>query len=423
MSLSPSRPKAHENGARPTGLSMRSARQAPALGWALFSYFVLITLVITLFPFRFQWPQRIRFLWFGGWSDTLLNVLFFLPLGFLYKLIRPGDSALRVVGLALGLSCSIEVAQVFLAERFPSPMDVLTNGAGAWLGAQLLEKAQRQLSHQWIGSLALELPLMNVVYLLIPLIWLNGLAGGVDSFHHGLATLLGLCGCLIISAVYLHRLEPSGAPRSNLLALSATGWFLIGSLPRLSESPAVVVYGSGLIALATRILVVFPRFGESRQRRFEIPVLKRLWPVYVAYLILLSLSPLPSRYWNWSGVWGLYDLSGERFIVPVWWLMEYFAAFTLLGYIVAESHGRRSITQHTSILWSCFWCGLAAALLEICRGFHPRYAASFLQGLLAFTGSLYGSLIYWLQLSGIQRLLGHRSAPGLGSNPGPALLE
>jgi VanZ family protein len=152
-------------------------------------------------------------------------------------------------------------------------------------------------------------------------------------------------------------------------------------------------------------------------------VLKRLWPIYVAYLVLLSLSPLPSGYRNWPGVWGLYNLSSDRFIVPVWWLTEYFAAFTLFGYIVAESHGRRNITQRTSILWSCFWCGLAAALLEICRGFHPRYAASFLQGLFAFTGSLYGSLIYWLQLSGIQRLLGNRSARGLGSNPGSALLE
>ena len=402
---------------------MRSTRQAPALGWALFSYIVLITLVITLFPFRFQWPERIHFLWFGGWSDTLLNVLFFLPLGFLYKLIRPEDSTLRIVGLGLGLSCAIEVAQIFLAERFPSPMDVLTNGVGAWLGTLLQERARRQLSNRWIGSLALELPLMNVVYLLIPLIWLNGLAAGIDSLHNSLATFLGLCGCLIVSAVYLHLLESSGVSRSNWVVLSATGWFLIGSLPRISESPALVFFGSGLVALATRVLTMFQWLGESHQRRFEIPVLKRVWPIYAAYLILLSLSPLPSRYRNWSGVWGLYDLSSERLILPVWWLTEYFAAFTLLGYIVAESHGRRSITQGRSILWSCFWCGLAAALLEVCRGFHPQYAASFLQGLFAFTGSLYGSLIYWLQLHAIQRMLGHRSARGLGSTSGIVLLK
>ena len=402
---------------------MRSTHQAPALRWALFSYIVLITLVITLFPFRFQLPERIHFLWFGGWSDSLLNVLFFLPLGFLYKLIRPRDPTLRVVALGLGLSCTIEVAQIFLAERFPSPMDVLTNGTGAWLGALLLERAQRQLSSSWIGSLALELPLMNVVYLLIPLIWLNGLAAGIDSLHDSLAMLLGLCGCLIISAVYLHLLEASGVSRSNWVVLSATGWFLIGSLPRISESPALVLFGSGLVALATRILTMFSWVGESDQRRFEIPVLKRVWPIYSAYLIMLSLNPLPSGYRKWSGVWGLYDLSGERFIVPVWWLTEYFAAFTLLGYIVAESHGRRNITQGRSILWSCFWCGLAAALLEICRGFHPQYAASFLEGLFAFKGSLYGSVIYWLQLHAIQRMLGHRSTGGLGSASGTVLLK
>jgi glycopeptide antibiotics resistance protein len=401
---------------------MRSTRHEPALGWALFSYVVLITLVITLFPFRFQWPERIHFLWFGGWSDTLLNVLFFLPLGFLYKLIRPEDSTLRVLGLGLGLSCAIEVAQIFFAERFPSPMDVLTNGIGAWLGALLVESVQRQLSNRWISTLALELPLMNVVYLLIPLIWLNGLAAEKDSFHHSLALLLGLCGCLIVSAVYLHLLESSGALRSKWVALSATGWFLIGSLPRVSESPALVVFGSALVAVATRALVMFPWLRKNDQRRFEIPVLKRVWPIYSAYLILLSLSPLPSRYQNWSGVWGFYNL-GEQFRVPVWWLTEYFAAFTLLGYIVAESHGRRNITQGRSILWSCFWCGLAAALLEACRGFHPRYAASFLQGLFAFTGSLYGSLIYWLQLHAIQHMMGHRPARGLGATSGAAQFE
>ena len=399
---------------------MRSTHQAPALGWALFSYVLLVTLVITLFPFRFQWPERIHFLWFGGWSDTLLNVLFFLPLGFLYKLIRPEDSIRRTLGLGLGLSCAIEVAQIFLAERFPSPMDVLTNGMGAWLGALLVDSAQRQLSNHWVSSLALELPLMNVVYLLIPLIWLNGLAAEKDYFHHGLAMLLGLCGCLIVSAVYLHLLELSGAPRSKWVALSATGWFLIGSLPRVSQSPALVVFGSALVAVATRALVMFPWLRKSDQRRFEIPVLKRVWPIYSVYLILLALSPLPSRYQNWSGVWSFHNL-GEQFSIPVWLLTEYFAAFTLLGYIVAESHGRRNITQGRSILWSCFWCGLAAALLEVCRGFHPRHAASFLQGLFAFTGSLYGSLIYWLQLHAIQHMVGHRSAGGLGSTSGVVL--
>jgi glycopeptide antibiotics resistance protein len=402
---------------------MRSTSQAPVLGSALFSYIVLITLVITLFPFRFQRPERIHFLWFGGWPDTLLNVLLFLPLGFLYKLVRPRDPTLRVVALGLGLSCTIEVAQIFLVERFPSPMDVLTNGMGAWLGALLVERAQRQLSNRWIGSLALELPLMNIVYLLIPLLWLNGLAAESDSFHHGLAVLPGLCGCLIISAVYRRLLESSGGSRSKWVALSATGWFLIGSLPRVSESPALVLWGSVTVALATRALVMFPGLRESDQRRFEIPVLKRVWPIYVAYMILLSLSPLPSRYQNWSGVWGFYNLGSKGSAIPLWWLTEYFAAFTLLGYIVAESHGRRNITQARSILWSCIWCGLAAVLLEVCRGFHPRYAASFLQGLFAFTGSLYGSLIYWLQLHAIQQALGYRSAPVISSTSGPALLD
>ena len=49
-------------------------------------------------------------------------------------------------------------------------MDVVTNGFGAWLGALLFKLLEK--------IFALELPLMNLVYLLIPLLWLNGLSLG-----------------------------------------------------------------------------------------------------------------------------------------------------------------------------------------------------------------------------------------------------
>jgi len=77
--------------------------------------------------------------------------------------------------------------------------------------------------------------------------------------------------------------------------------------------------------------------------------------------------------------------------------------FALLGYMTAESTGRREVSQNVRWWWSCSWCGLAAATLEVGRGFHPYHIASLAQGLLTLTGG--GAIIYWLQLASIQRLL------------------
>src|SRR5262249_51445401 len=85
--------------------------------------------------------------------------------------------------------------------------------------------------------------------------------------------------------------------------------------------------------------------------------------------------------------------------------MEEVAAFTLLGYMVAESHGRRAVSQGRAIARAGLWCGLAVTVLETARGFHPAHIASFFAGLLSLAGSLYGTQIYRRQLASIQRLL------------------
>ncbi|MCI0623867.1 MAG: VanZ family protein [Acidobacteria bacterium] len=379
------------------------------LGWGLLSYFCSITLLITLTPFRFHWPASIPFLWAGGWFDAVCNVLLFLPLGFFYRLTRKtpqGAGSMQVFGLGLCLSATIEITQLFLPGRYASPTDVLTNGFGGWLGSWLCDRAQRLLNRQWMGRLALELPLMNIVYLLVPLIWLNGLAAGGDWSRSRLAWLLGLCGSVVLAGVYQNGMKPAGRLQPGVLALVAAGWFLLSSVPAFLESASTPLYGSGLAGLSVCLLVALPAFSHSSQRRFEIPVLKRVWPLYAAYLLLLSLWPVPSNYLAWRGAWGLVELADEPGVIPILRLTEHFAAFTLLGYMVAESHGRREVSQTTSIVWSCFWCGLAAALLEAGRGFHPSHAASLAQGLLSFTGSVYGAVIYWLQLSSVRRLLG-----------------
>ena len=80
-----------------------------------------------------------------SWSDVVLNVLLFLPFGFLISL--PFSNRMRlgtVVLLAAGLSASGELYQVFCHNRISSMTDVCTNVAGAFLGASAAAMMRRQ---------------------------------------------------------------------------------------------------------------------------------------------------------------------------------------------------------------------------------------------------------------------------------------
>lgn len=391
---------------------MRAVGKRLGLRWGLLSYFGIVTVLITLTPFRFHWPSRLHFLWAGGWFDTACNVLLFLPLGFLYRLARqpqPGGGRLgHVFRLGFMVSAGIEMTQLFLRGRYASPMDVLTNGLGALVGAWLCDRALHFLNQRWMGRVALELPLMNIVYLLVPLIWLNGLAAGSDRQRGYLSWFLGLCGSVVLAGVYRYGMKLAGTLPALVLALVAASWFLASNIPAFLVSPFIPVYGCLFVILAVCALLILPSLAESDQRRFEIPVLKQVFPLYVTYLLLLFMWPIPARYGAWRGSLELLELADQPGVVPILRLIEHFAAFTLLGYMTAESTGRREVSQTRSLWWSCFWCGLAAATLEVGRGFHPYHIASLAQGLLTLTGGVYGAVIYWLQLASIQRLLGRR---------------
>lgn len=71
---------------------MHPDRTGTRLSLALLGYFVVVTLVITLVPFRFEMPDRLHVMLSGTVLDTSANVLLFLPLGFLFRLARPAGA-------------------------------------------------------------------------------------------------------------------------------------------------------------------------------------------------------------------------------------------------------------------------------------------------------------------------------------------
>lgn len=122
-------------------------------------------LAVTLFPVRTGLLSLVRAgVWpdwslsavltrteYTGLSDVTLNVIIFLPLGcFAIDPLSPASRPwLRVAGAGLAgtlFSLAIEFLQSGVPGRYPSLLDIATNGCGAALGAWLLLDAARRRS-------------------------------------------------------------------------------------------------------------------------------------------------------------------------------------------------------------------------------------------------------------------------------------
>jgi len=146
-------------------------------GYALLLYIVIVVVLITLIPFEFRIPDKIQFFWGTDAEDFFTNIIFFLPVGFIFRLNQgKNQDRFGIHTLILGtlLSVVVEFVQLFVHGRYTSLMDVITNGSGAWIGGLIFVFLKKTLTEECAGRLpALELPLMNVVYLLVPWIWLR----------------------------------------------------------------------------------------------------------------------------------------------------------------------------------------------------------------------------------------------------------
>lgn len=105
--------------------------------WLWVGLFAAALLYLSLFPYNFHfsrpwglpradWPRTD-----GDWQDSFLNVLAYMPLGFLARNVLGAGPA---ICLGVGLSALIETLQTFLPIRHPSLRDLLLNTTGTALG-------------------------------------------------------------------------------------------------------------------------------------------------------------------------------------------------------------------------------------------------------------------------------------------------
>lgn len=399
---------------RLSGLDASPSRAKLSL--ILLLYSLGLVLVITLAPFRFALPEEPSIRLSGGWTDLIANVLLFVPLGFLYPLTRDGEretSPARAFLLGLLLSGAIEAVQLFEVGRVTSLLDVLTNGAGAGAGTILQRTIARRIrvNARLVGRLSLELPLMGLVYLLVPLLWLGGLGVQEQPLRLLLLLALGLFGGRLLTAMQRHHFGPAGLLGGGGMGLATAGWMTLGTFPALIRHPVLGTALVATVALWTWVESARPHGDGGPDRRFEAQALRRAAPMVAVYLALLIVVPLVrgTSHWRWEvglGGWAS-SLSVEQAVL----LLEPIAALTVLGYLLAEARGRRELPFHAGAARLLLECGGVALAIEVGRGFQRAAGASMVQFALMTGAGLLGGWIYHLQRAHVQNLLaaGHRA--------------
>ena len=201
---------------------------------------------------------------------------------------------------------------------------------GTWLGAMVFVCLMGRLKQgSAVRRFALELPLMNLVYLLIPLMWLNSLSTGEETARLWLMLLLGLLGSEVLASIYTHRFKDGGNLTPNKLSLFALSWFVVASLPALANFPIEVTSIGIIIAIFVQIPARISLPRKRDEKRFELPTLRILLPLYVIYLILVAVWPTTLPFHDWQLKTNFQELSFNGRIVFTFRFIELIAAFTL----------------------------------------------------------------------------------------------
>jgi VanZ family protein len=394
------------------------ARTGNRLAFALLGYFGLVTVVITLSPFDFA-MRPIHLSWLISRSDIIANVALFLPIGFLCRSL--GNRSLRRgwqdVSLAAAFSLLLETAQIFIAGRFVSPIDLAANTCGAYLGVIARDRIDGWSA--WrphvVGRIGLDIPLVGLLYLLVPQLWLSGVGLVEDARRSVTMLLLGCAGSIVLVALHRHRWQGGVRLAARVVPPLAFLWFTLGALPTLAGSPRIVV-SMALAVVAVTCWLMRP-VGESSTRRFEVDTLARFLPVFMLYLFVSALWPPLRPLTSWHGAVGFANRLNDAGMVDVLLLLEQVGGFTLLGYATAEWRGRRELTLAADLPRVALVALALAVSLELAQGVLIGPGASALRALLSASAAMYGAAVYHLARTHVRVLRASQPAPVAAAHP------
>ena len=380
-------------------LMNRTTNEKKPFGLCLLSYTLFIVLVVTLTPFNFHFSKDFPISWNVTQIDIITNIILFIPPGFMYIFLWGNEInsyCLKALFCGLMLSTFIEFLQLFLSGRCTSITDVMANGSGAWMGAFVCERLKLRMEKYSAEISLLEVPLVTIVYLLLPLLWINSLTIWEFTNSLWLSLMLGIIIVIIFSAIYSFRLKPTGRIKSLTLSVLTGMFFSVASYHKFTTSPVFTSVVAVSLSISFLLLSYYWKTVDKNNRRFEIPVLKMILPAYLFYMISQTILPLYPFTVKWAFGIGFSTNSTLSILQSA----KHIGAFTILGYILAEIRGRgKKLPLWRSVLKLSSICLLFAVGFELILSFHPYYKGSMIQIVLYASGFIYGLIIYRLQLA------------------------
>ena len=397
--------------ARDVVVEPAAATTGERLGFALFAYALAVILIITLLPFHFDVPQRLNIDIGDDLYAAIVGILLFVPLGLFYRLAtsQRNGSIMGLIAMAVLISALIEAIQLFDVTRQTTVLDVAANTLGALIGGICFDAIGRSAKQQGsvIGWLGLEIPMMGLVYLLVPLLWVGALGGRGELVPVAMALLLGAFGARLLGGLQRCYFGPRKAADPHHTAAFAGAWFFLGAFAMLVWQPLGLIVGVVIATALTWWIGSRPLGDAGSNRRFEAALLRSAAPIYGAYLLMLIALPLAGGIVPWHDRLWFPRLGSSQ--AETARLLEVCAAFTLLGYMLVEIRGRQIQHFGATLPRLIGWSLVLAIAMEVARGFGVQ-GASLARGVLAVGACVYGGWLYHLQRAHVMSILGKHRA-------------
>jgi len=245
-------------------------------------------------------------------------------------------------------------------------------GAVAFL---LLARRLRAAAANDAVLLAPDLPLVGGAYVAAPLLWLSATSAAAldETGPRWALVLLVVYGASMIGSARASRGPAGGGLVAH--AGAAASWAAIGLAPFAPIAPRQVAL---LVLCASAFAAMHPLLlgARGRERRVEVPALRRALPLLTLYFVLTALAPLAAARAGQPGAWATWAVLAAS-LPPGGWC-ELAAAMAVIGYALTELLGRREDTGLTS--WRVVGplvatLGAVATALRLSAGVHGSVAA------------------------------------------------
>jgi hypothetical protein len=313
-------------------------------------------------------------------------------LGFLYAFGRPrrhvrARDLWRVAALGTLAVSAAELVRWLSGmpvRAVPLAVGAAAGLAGAWCHRATVGGRRGAPRHGEIGAVApFELPLAGAALLLMPAVWL--VAGAGDRLA---LVALGTCfGASLLTSARLSRGPAAGGVLAHGLGVGL--WASAASVPAWLARPAEMAVVIAGVTLFATVHAALPT-PDATGRRYEGPAVRRALPLFVVFLAVSAVHPLPETLRAPAravGSWG-WGSGGAR------GALEHAAAFVVLGFVLAELRGRRDEPVRAAWRWVGPWGAAAAGAVEALRALHPAHAAGVTRAVVAVLGVRLGVAIY-----------------------------